>query len=89
MCNLCGRARLQCGKVDKLSTGNDSTLKSVAGSTEYRKLPKTTENYRKQPKTTENYRKLIYPKYRKLPKTTPDWFLLMLECTEKYQSTLT
>ena len=51
-----------------------------------------TENNRILPKTTECYRKLIYPKYRKLsklPKTTPDWFLLMLECTEKYQSRYT
>ena len=54
----------------------------------YRKQPKTTENNRILPKTTEYYRKLIYPKYRKLPKTTQCWFLLMLECTEKYQSTL-
>ena len=57
------------------------------GPTEYRKLPKTTEYYRKQSNTTEYYRKIIYPKYRKLPKTTQCWFLLMLECTEKYQST--
>ena len=61
---------------DKISTS------ILPGPTEYRKLPKTTENNRKLPKTTEYYRKLIYPKYRKqskLPKTTPDWFLLMLE----------
>ena len=52
---------------------------NLLGPTEYRKLPKTTENYRKQPKTNLS----------QIPKTTPDWFLLMLEYTKEYQSTLT
>ena len=82
----------------QIFTPDKHKVSAPKGPTEYRKLPKTTEYYRKQPNTTENnqilpktteyYRKLIYPKYRKLPKTTQCWFFLMLECTEKYQSTL-
>ena len=50
--------------------------------------PKIIEKF-SQPADENGHVLLPGRKLSKLPKTTPDWFLLMLECIEKYQNTLT